>query len=113
MIVCHAHAAEDRYDEKEKDALGRGAPEHEDKPLHDMESVSRHPENAAACEHLHICVVVHIREQPVFNAVRPIGRDGREKPDPENGHAEKVPDAVFPNFVTAGIVEAAFQIMAE
>lgn len=69
MIVRHAHAAEDGDDEEKEDTLCRRAPENKDKPLHDMKGIGEYAEDTAAGEHLDICIVIHIGEQPVFDII--------------------------------------------
>ena len=113
MIVCHAHNAQDRDHEKEKQAFRGRLFENENQSLHDMEGICGDAEYAAACEHLHICIVIHVRKDPVFDMIRPIGRDGRTEADAENRRAQKIFHAGFPDLPAPGIVHAALDVMAE
>lgn len=110
VVVQEACAEYHQSDRRAEQALD-GDPlfEDDDGKLHEMKNERGDADDPAAGEHLDKEIVVHIGKKPVFDAVRPVGRDGFIKPDAEHGRAEKIFQAAFPDKEAVGIVESSVE----
>lgn len=78
--------------------------------LHKMHAQRYYAEYAAACQHLYEQVVIHVREDPIFNVIRPVRGDRFVEPHAEDGRAQEIFDAALPDEEPARIAETAVEI---